>query len=121
MRIRKARQILKCFADDTRIRIVNLLDQEPLNVTELCAILRAPQSNVSKHLARLRLTGVVSDTRKGFNVYYKLTRPENKNHRDLVNYIVRGLSKVEITREDIDKLVKVKKGRKKVTLSQKRR
>lgn len=111
MRIKKARQILKCFADDTRIRIINLLDKEPLNVTELCKIMGVAQSNVSKHLARLRLTGVVSDKREGFNVYYSLTQPENRNHRNLVNHIVRGISTVEITRHDMDRLSQIKKDR----------
>ena len=121
MRIKKARQILKCFADDTRIRIINLLDKEPLNVTELCEILEGAQSNVSKHLARLRLAGVVSDKRRGFNVYYTLTQPESKDHRDLVNFIVQGLANIEITKHDIVKLSSVKKNRKKVCKRPKRR
>ena len=112
VRIKKARQILKSFADDTRIRIINLLDKEPLNVTELCSIIGAAQSNISKHLARLRLTGVVTDKRRGFNVYYKLTRPENEKHQNLVNLIVKGLAGVEITRHDLEVLKRIKKERK---------
>ena len=120
MRIRRARQILKSFADDTRIRIINLLSKEPLNVSELCTILGVAQSNTSKHLARLRLTGVVSDKRAGFNVYYKLTQPENSDHRNLVNYIVKGLSSVEITKHDTDKLKEVIKGRKRLASERKK-
>ena len=112
MRIKKARQILKSFADDNRIRIISLLNKEPLNVKELCDIIGANQSNVSKHLARLRLTGVVSDRREGFNVYYRLTRSENRNRRDFLNNIVQTLSRIEITRHDLDKLKKIKETRK---------
>ena len=120
MKVKKARQILKSFADDTRIRIVNLLDKEPLNVTELCEIIGATQSNLSKHLARLRLTGVVSDKRKRFNVYYRLTQPENRDHRNLANYIIKGLSTLEITKHDTNKLRAIKRDRKKMVNNRKK-
>lgn len=109
MRIRKARQMLKSFADDTRLRILNLLSKQSLNVTELCEILGTTQSNLSKHLARLRLTGVVSDRREGLNVYYNLCTPENRAHKELVNAIIVGLSELEIFKKDIEKLNEIKK------------
>lgn len=109
MRIRKARQMLKSFADDTRLRIINLLGKEELNVSEMCEILGCAQSNLSKHLARLRLTSVVSDKRRGLNVYYYLHRPENRAHKELVNTIVSGLSDLKIFKKDLEKLKKVKK------------
>ena len=109
MRIRRVRQILKSFADDTRLRIINLLGKEELNVSELCKILGCAQSNLSKHLARLRLTGVVNDRRQGCNVYYYLRKPENKAHKELVNTIVNGLSDLLIFKKDLEKLEKMKK------------
>jgi len=109
MKIRRARQILRSFADDTRLRIINLLGKEELNVSELCEILGCAQSNLSKHLARLRLTGIVSDRRQGFNVYYYLRKPENKAHRELVNTIVRGLSDLKIFGKDLRRLGKMRK------------
>ena len=112
MRIRKARQILKSFADDTRIRIISLLNKESLNVTELCEVIGKTQSNISKHLSRLRLTGVVTDERDGFNVYYRLTQPENKKHKVFINNIIKNLSDIEITKHDLDKLKQIKHNRK---------
>ena len=104
MRIKKARQMLKSFADDTRLRIINLLGKKELNVSELCEILDCNQSNLSKHLARLRLTGVVSDRRKGLNVYYRLRSQENKAHKELINAITVGLSELETFKKDIERL-----------------
>ena len=109
MRIKKARQILKSFADDTRLRIINLLNKQELNVTELCEILGSSQSNLSKHLARLRLTGVAADRREGLNVYYHLHKPENTAHKELINSITIGLSGLETFKKDIDKLNELKK------------
>jgi len=111
MRIKRVRQILKSLADDTRLRTVNLLSKHELNVTELCKVLGSSQSSVSKHLARLRLTGVVIDKRKGLNVYYHLNKPEDKAHRGLIDTITSGLSELEIFKKDLVKLNKLKKAR----------
>ncbi|MFH1310478.1 MAG: metalloregulator ArsR/SmtB family transcription factor [Candidatus Omnitrophota bacterium] len=104
MKIKRARQILKSFADDTRLRIINLLKyKKEMNVTELCEILEKNQSNISKHLSRLRLTGIVADKRKGNNVHYCLAKPTNKAHKELLNSITKGLKDLEIFKEDLKK------------------
>ena len=109
MRLRRARQILKCLGDDNRLRIVNLLKHKELNVGMLCKVLGATQSNISKHLARLRLTGLVSDRRKGFNVYYYLRRPEDKTHKELLNAATKGLSGVDVFKSDARRLDYIEK------------
>ena len=108
MRVRKARQILKSLADDTRLRIINLLNKTELNVTDIRRVVGASQSNLSKHLARLRLTGVVGDKRRGLHVYYYLAKPASKAHRKLINAIIIGLDESEVFKEDIEKLKKIK-------------
>ena len=112
MRIKKARQILKSFADDTRLRVINLLHKQELNVSELCRILQSSQSNLSKHLTRLRLTGVVGDRREGLNVYYHLIKPKNKAHQELLNSITVGLADLETFKRDLERLKDLKKSTK---------
>ena len=109
MRIKKARQILKSFADDTRLRIINLLNHQELNVTELGEILRKNQSNLSKHLSRLRLTAVVGDKRKGLNVYYYLIKPKEKAYKELLDSITVGLKGLATFKQDLEKLNELKK------------
>ena len=113
MRIRRARQILKTLADDTRLRILNLLYQQKLNVSELREIIGSTQSNLSKHLSKLRLTGMVSDARSGLNVYYYLRKPEDRAHEELVKSITGGLREIEIFKTDLKKLKEMKKGKQK--------
>ena len=96
--------ILKTLGDDTRLRIVNLLHRHSLNVAELCAILNSTQPNISKHLTRLRLTGMVEDRRQGRSVYYYLSKPKNQFHQDLFDCILSGLSESEVLREDLNRL-----------------
>jgi len=109
MHIKKARQILKSFADDTRLRIINLLNGKELSVAELCEVLNKNQSNLSKHLARLRLTGIVGDRREGSNVYYCLLKPKEKAHEELLNAITIGLAELETFKQDLERLKKLKK------------
>jgi len=105
--IKKIRQILKSFADDTRLRIINLLSHQEMSVSELCLILNVSQSSLSKHLGRLRLTGIVNDRRGGMNVYYSLVEPKEKAHKELLNAITAGLAESEAFVRDSMKLKEI--------------
>ena len=65
-------RLFKALADETRLRIVALLCHGELCVCHIETALRLPQPNVSRHLALLRMAGVVEARRKGSWVYYKL-------------------------------------------------
>ncbi|MBN1384789.1 MAG: winged helix-turn-helix transcriptional regulator [Elusimicrobia bacterium] len=108
MNIKQARQLLKSLADDTRLRIINLLKQSNLSVLELCKILGSNQSNVSKHLARLRLTGIVTDKRELQFVYYFLTESKDRFHQDLMDCITKSLAGIDTFKKDLLKLETVK-------------
>jgi ArsR family transcriptional regulator len=61
---------MSALADPTRCRILLLLEQRELTVSELCAILQAPQSNVSRHLKTLADDGWVTSRRDGTSRFY---------------------------------------------------
>ena len=63
----------KGVADPTRLRIINVLNEESLSVAELQEILGMGQSRISTQLAQLRQEGVVEDARSGKNVFYTLS------------------------------------------------
>jgi len=66
-------QVYKALSDETRLRIVFLLQTGgELCVCDLMAVLNLPQSTVSRHLAYMRGSGLVRDTRKGVWMYYRL-------------------------------------------------
>lgn len=111
MKVKKISRILKALADDTRIRIVNLLNQEELSVNEISEILDVQQSNLSKHLSRLRLTGIVNDSREGFNVYYSLVKHEDKALKSIISSITVGSLEDEGLNSDLDKMREVIKNR----------
>ena len=60
--------LLRLLADETRLRLLLLLEAEELSVAELQQILGMGQSRISSHLAQLKRAGVVDDRRSGKNV-----------------------------------------------------
>ena len=66
--------ILKAIADETRLRLIRLLNREELNVQELCEILQMPQPRISRHLAVLKQISMVNDRRDGTRAYYSVCK-----------------------------------------------
>lgn len=109
LKLRKARQIFKSFSDETRIRILHLLGKKEMTVTELCNILKKNQPNISKHLMRLRLTGLVDYKREGSNVIYHIMENEDIALKNLINTIKNGLGNCETLLHDSEKITAFKK------------
>lgn len=68
--IMEVSEILKALADPNRLRILNLLHEQTLCVCDLEAILDLNQSNLSRHLSRLKQAGVVTAQKKALFTYY---------------------------------------------------
>jgi ArsR family transcriptional regulator len=66
--------LLKILADDTRLRLLGVLQGGEFTVRELTAILSLRQSLISHHLKILLQAGVVSVKRQGTWGYYRLQR-----------------------------------------------
>lgn len=68
-------QTLKALSDPIRLRIVLLLQAEgELCVCDLMAVLKLPQSTVSRHLAYLKRSCWVDIRREGVWMHYSLSR-----------------------------------------------
>jgi len=68
----EASGLLRLLGDDTRLRLLRVLGQESLNVSELTAVLGVAQSGVSRHLGLLREAGLVVEQRAGTFAWYRL-------------------------------------------------
>jgi ArsR family transcriptional regulator, arsenate/arsenite/antimonite-responsive transcriptional repressor len=67
-------QTMKAFADPIRLRIILLLRAEgELCVCDLMAVLKLPQSTISRHLAYLKRSCWVDTRRQGVWMYYQLS------------------------------------------------
>lgn len=66
--------LYKCMADDTRLRILLLIQGEgELCVCELTEALALSQPKISRHLAQLREAHLLLARRQGQWVYYRLS------------------------------------------------
>jgi DNA-binding transcriptional ArsR family regulator len=63
---------LRTLSHPDRLRIVEALENGPLEVSELTTRLRRPQATVSQHLMRLRAHGLVAAERTGRIARYRV-------------------------------------------------
>jgi DNA-binding transcriptional ArsR family regulator len=64
--------VLRLLGDETRLRVLHLLAQEPLTVAELQEVLDLGQSSISGHLAKLKQAGLIHDLPEGSARRYRL-------------------------------------------------
>lgn len=64
---------LKALADPTRLRILHILEEGELCVSDVVERVGGSQANVSKHLAILKRAGLVDCRRQGLHVLYRVT------------------------------------------------
>ena len=107
MSLRTLRQTLKACADDTRLRIINLLTEQELTVKDICAALTVNQSTISKHLSRLRLLRVVSDRREGNFVYYTLNKNQGSPQGKVLSFLTSEFQEVKAFAKDKEALKEV--------------
>lgn len=70
--------MLKALGDPTRLKIIALLNLRDCCVCELVPIFGISQPAVSKHVSRLKVAGLVKETRKGMWVFYSLNKERLK-------------------------------------------
>jgi DNA-binding transcriptional ArsR family regulator len=66
---------LKALGDPVRLELLHALQARERSVSELVETVGGSQANVSKHLARMRLAGIVAARREGTSVYYRAIDP----------------------------------------------
>jgi DNA-binding transcriptional ArsR family regulator len=82
-------QICQALADPTRILLLYRLAEAPQNVGELASSLHISQPTVSRHLKLLRERGMVTSTRHGATVEYRLVDDRPIQALDLLRSVLR--------------------------------
>lgn len=94
----------RALADQSRLRIINLLLQGELCGCDIQRVLGTAQPNISRHLTYLKHAGLVTDRRDGFRVFYRLPRPAPAELRGLVAYLRPCFAADETMRQDLERL-----------------
>jgi len=90
--------LFKGFADPTRLRILNVLAAGELCVCDIVEILDVSQPTVSRHLAYLRRSGLVTATRDWKFAHYRLADATTLVHQRLVGCVAecfRGIAALD--------------------------
>jgi ArsR family transcriptional regulator, arsenate/arsenite/antimonite-responsive transcriptional repressor len=85
--MRELEQWFKGLADQTRVRIVNLLLHGELCGCDIQYVLNASQPKVSRHLSYLKNAGLLQDRRDGFRIYYRLADPQKATRKHLFEFL----------------------------------
>jgi len=67
---------LKAIAHEVRLSVLCHLMGGPLCVQDLIERTGSSQSNLSQHLSKMRLMGVLQSEKKGQQVFYRIANPE---------------------------------------------
>jgi ArsR family transcriptional regulator len=102
-------QLLKGLADVTRLRILNLLNQEKLCVCELEYLLEINQSNASRHLNKLWMLKIITNEKKAQWVFYKIDKNTLETYPFLKQLLNKELEKDQQFQKDTAKLKEYKK------------
>lgn len=68
-------RVLKALAHPSRLYIVDALSRGERCVRDLTDMVGSDISTISKHLSVLKTAGIVSDQKRGMQVYYTLKMP----------------------------------------------
>jgi len=82
--------IIRAMAHPTRLFIVEELSKSKQCVRDLTEMVGADISTVSKHLSVLKNAGIISDEKKGLNVYYSLRVPCILNFFGCVESVIKS-------------------------------
>jgi ArsR family transcriptional regulator len=102
--VRNSAELFKALADETRLRILNLLVRGELCVCDIMAVLDIGQSKASRHLATLRNVGLVTDRRSGVWMHYSLARPSGVTHRRILQWLAEAAAELPQAAADLKTL-----------------
>jgi len=96
--------IMKALGDETRLRILNLLNEGELCVCELEHLLDINQSNASRHLNKLTVAELIVFEKRALYVYYNINKKVYDEFPLLLELINTELKRLEKCRNDLERL-----------------
>jgi ArsR family transcriptional regulator len=99
--MRELVNIFKALSDSNRLRIIKMLENRPLCVCEITAILKLAPSTISKHLSILRQVNLILDDKDGKWVNYRLNQDKYQAYiPEILQLLQRWLPSDETVTQD---------------------
>ena len=102
-------KVLKALGDENRVRILNLLRKRNMCVCELETVLNITQSNVSRHLLKLKEADIIDFEKQGLYVFYKINEPILEQYPFIQNILNREFDGIKKLGEDLSRLERLKR------------
>jgi ArsR family transcriptional regulator len=102
-------KVLKALGDENRVRILNLLRKRNMCVCELESVLQITQSNVSRHLQKLKEADIIDFEKQGLYVFYKINDPILEQYPFIQNILNREFDRINKLGEDLARLERLKR------------
>ena len=99
--------LFKALADDTRLRILGLLQSGEICVCDIHGSLGLPQPLVSRHLAYLRRSGLVEGRKDGLWVHYRIARLPDPVIQTVLNAVTHALGHLDGGEKDRRRLLRM--------------
>jgi ArsR family transcriptional regulator len=96
--------LFAALADDTRLRLLNLMAGREVCVCYFVEILRQGQPKISRHLAYLRKAGIVSARREGKWMHYRICPPADPSAAAILTQALASLKSDKQMQSDLAKL-----------------
>ncbi len=93
------------LADKTRLRILNLMRENEVCVNLFSEALMLSQPKISRHLAYLRNTGIVSTRRDGKWIYYSINYSTISSANQILSVTLARLASLHSMQRDHDNLI----------------
>lgn len=100
--------VFKALGDENRLRIMSIIIKGKVCVCELENILDLSQSNVSRHLNKLKLAELIKSTKKAQWIYYEINEAFFINNKFLFTYLNAIFNNEMIYKDDTEKLEEYK-------------
>src|SRR2546427_829227 len=99
--------LFRALADHTRLRLLNLMGDDEVCVCFLVQALGMSQPKISRHLAYLRLAGIVAARRESKWMHYRLESPADPHATAVIDSVRAYLNNSPQMRMDRSRLVKL--------------
>lgn len=99
-------RFFQALADNTRLRLLNLIGEQEVCVCYFVEILDVPQPKISRHLAYLRKARIVAARREGKWMHYRIVMPPHIGATQILRQTLDSLKEDKSMQADRTRLAK---------------
>jgi ArsR family transcriptional regulator, arsenate/arsenite/antimonite-responsive transcriptional repressor len=101
--VKTAVKLFKALSDESRLRILKMLESRPLCVCEIQYVLKGSQPNVSHHLKTLSEAGLLDSKKDGLWISYRIVdKPQSPLHASALAFVRKSLAMDKTVKKDRD-------------------